>query len=200
MKHVMKVDTGASGIQSRVVDYPSNSKIKKVTKSKVLVKKEKPSAGFLKSFINEDFDSVKDYIFNDVLKPTLKSLLADIVKGGIEKLLYGEVKNNKSSRHESKFSYDRCSEPTRASQPNRSSHNFDDITFTTRYDAERVLSDMTHYIRTYGQVSVSDFYDYVGITPEWTDEEWGWTNLRGTNVRPVRNGYILTLPRTERLR
>ena len=64
-----------------------------------------------------------------------------------------------------------------------------------RGEAEDVLSRMDELVATYGLVSVADFYDLVGITGNWTDNKYGWTDIRSANVVHVREGYIIKLPK-----
>ena len=54
---------------------------------------------------------------------------------------------------------------------------------------------MDDLIETYGLVSVADFYDLVGVTGDYTDNKYGWTDLRNANVIRVRDGYMIKLPR-----
>ena len=44
-------------------------------------------------------------------------------------------------------------------------------------------------------VSVMDLYDLVGITGQYTDNKYGWTNLRNAEPVRTRDGYMLKLPR-----
>ena len=50
-------------------------------------------------------------------------------------------------------------------------------------------------IDTYGIVSVADMYDLVGIATNYTDNKYGWTNLRNAEPIRVANGYMLKLPK-----
>ena len=65
----------------------------------------------------------------------------------------------------------------------------------TSGEAEEVLSRMDELIDTYGVVSVADLYDLIGKSCEYTDNKYGWTNIR--NAEPIRvyNGYMLKLPK-----
>ena len=65
----------------------------------------------------------------------------------------------------------------------------------TRGEAEDVLSRMDELIDTYGVVSVADLYDLVGISCNYTDNKYGWTNLRNAEPVRVRDGYMLKLPK-----
>jgi hypothetical protein len=78
-------------------------------------------------------------------------------------------------------------------------HDFSEVILENRTDAEEVLDGLRELIERYDQASVSDFYELVGITPDFTDNKWGWTDLRDARVQIVRGGFILRLPRTQSL-
>ena len=71
----------------------------------------------------------------------------------------------------------------------------DDVILDNRGEAEEVLSRMDELIDTYGIVSVADFYDLVGITGKYTDNNYGWTDIHSAKVVSVRDGYLIKLPR-----
>lgn len=75
--------------------------------------------------------------------------------------------------------------------------DYEDISFDTRQDAERVLSKMYASMRKYdGTVTISDLFAFSGLKSSWTDEKYGWTNLDKARVyRGRRDGrYYLDLP------
>lgn len=78
-------------------------------------------------------------------------------------------------------------------------YNFGDI---SRLDD--VLEHMKEIIETYGNVTVADFYDLVGLTPDSEDTKRGWTKLENVKVeeytRLIDNElvrYRLILPEPE---
>ena len=72
----------------------------------------------------------------------------------------------------------------------------DDIVFETRGDAEKVLDTLSEALSVYGSVSVADFYDLADISAEWTDNNFGWTDLRGARVLRTRGGgYTIDMPK-----
>jgi uncharacterized protein YerC len=77
----------------------------------------------------------------------------------------------------------------------RATHNFDEVILPTRREAEEVLDFLHDLLTRYETVSVSDLYELVGETGNFTDEKWGWTDLAGASVSRVRDGYLLNLPR-----
>lgn len=50
-------------------------------------------------------------------------------------------------------------------------------------------------ISVYGMVSVADLYDLIGVTGNYTDNKYGWTDIRSASVVRVRDGYIVKMPK-----
>lgn len=214
-KECLKVDIRAGRETKSVrMEYPSNShksreekdepkKIEKVIKGPVKMKKKSFGRKILETFIGDDIHSVSSYILYDVLIPAAKDTVANMVKGGIEMLLFGESKGSRTTRDRGRsyVSYDRYSSAPRRderrdiSPRNRARHNFDEIILDTRGEAEEVLSHLVDLIIDYGQASVSDLYDLLGMTGNFTDNKYGWTDLRSASVSRVRDGYVMNLPR-----
>jgi hypothetical protein len=94
---------------------------------------------------------------------------------------------------------DRDDRPRDLSRRARASHDFDEIILGTRVEATEVIDRLYDIIAKYEMATVSDLYDLIGVTGSWTDDKWGWVDLRGAGVTRVRNGYLLALPRPEPL-
>lgn len=169
----------------------------KIVNGGVKVRKRSASKKFMDEFIGEDFSSMKAYIFTDVLLPAIKKGLYDVVTNGIEMLLYGEAKSSKKNSSSSRVSYGAYYEKEDKTRlRGRAGYNYDDIILSSRMEAESVLSSMDDLIQTYGIVSVADYYDLVGRTPSFTDNNYGWTNISNVSVTHLRDGgYTLKLPR-----
>lgn len=177
-------------------------KLEKVISGTAKAKKKSKAHKLTDVFISEDASSVKTYIFADVLVPALKKLVSDIVKDGIEMILYGETK--RSDRRSNGFrgdyvSYNKYSDRRDSysdrSVRTRTGYSYDDIILESRGEAEEVLSRMDELIDMYGVVAVADLYDLVGITGNYTDNKYGWTNIRNAEPVRVRDGYMLKLPK-----
>jgi len=134
------------------------------------------------------------------LVPAIKKAISDIVTNGIDMILYGGTGRTKSNSTASKVSYRsyydggngrRDYSATRT----KTGYNYDDIILDNRGEAEDVLSRMDELISTYGLVSVADLYDLVGVTGNYTDNKYGWTDIRSASVIRVRDGYMLKLPK-----
>lgn len=178
-------------------------KLDKVVKGSVKVKKKSDIRKFTDVFISEDASNVKSYIVADVLVPAVKKLISDIVKDGIEMVLYGGSgrKSSSSDRFGASYiSYNKYADrrddrrPT-YSNKNMNRFNYDDIILETRGEAEEVLARLDELIDMYGVVSIADLYDLVGMSCTYTYEKYGWTNIRNAEIIRVRDGYLLKLPK-----
>lgn len=75
------------------------------------------------------------------------------------------------------------------------SGNYQDLVVPTQESAEILLANMYDLLNEYRLVSVADLYEMAGITPSPSDGSYGWTNLDGSRIQKVRDGYLLQLPR-----
>lgn len=169
-------------------------KVEKVVAGTVKTKKKSGIGKVFKSFVSEDAKSIKTYLVGDIIVPTIKKTISDTV----DMILFGGSKKNRSSI--SRVSYRSFYDEPRTSRDVREpvqtvGYSYDDIIVESRGDAEEVLSQMNDLIDTYQVVSVADLYDLVGLTGNYTDNKYGWTNLRNADVVRVRDGYMLKLPR-----
>lgn len=170
---------------------------KPVVTGKVVAKKKSVLSKFTEEFISEDAKNVKSYVFGEVLIPAIKKAISDIVTDGIDMILYGgsrgDRKRSTADRVSYRNYYDNRARDTRPVTATR--YTTDDIILATRSEAEDVLDRMYELLDTYKIVRVADLYDLVGITGSYTDNNYGWTSLRGADIVRVRDGYIIKMPR-----
>lgn len=204
-------------VRKEICDVPSeNRKLEKVISGSVKKQKRSFSKKLSETFLEDDTKSVGNYIFHDVLIPAAKSMLCDIIGWGgfAEMLLFNDRRGGRNPRrtgsnrsHTSYGSYYRSTDRDRGREPrdrgrdisrtSRSRHNFDEIVLETRGEAENVLSHLVDLVIDYDQATVADLYELVGITPEFTDNKYGWTDLSDAGVKRVRDGYLINMPRTQ---
>lgn len=194
---------------SNLPEYKSNSnrsketkteehKVEKIVKGPVVTRKKSGFDKLKGEFISDDAKNIKSYVFGEVLIPAIKKAISDIVTDGISILLYGESRGSSkrstadrvSYRSYYDNSYDRRAPISRASN-----YSYDDIILNSRGEAEDVLMRMDELMETYGLVRVADLYDLVGITGNYTDNKYGWTNIRNAEIVRVRDGYMIKMPR-----
>lgn len=204
-------------------ELPSNShkfkegpnETKEITEKKVEkvitgnVKRQKPGLGkkFSEVFLAEDMNEVKDHIFWDVIVPSIKNGISDILINTVQSIFGGGP--SRSSGNTSRFNYSNVSNSSAfknyvrpddrrliADEKRSSSLNYDDIVFNSRGEAEEVLTSMDDLISVYNVASVSDFFDLVGEPSDYTMEKYGWKNLKSAQVERVRGGgYAIRFPR-----
>ena len=196
-------------------EYQSNSHLsKEQQKSEVVPEKrvQKVVSGSVKTrenkgrkltdvFISEDAANVKSYVVMDVIVPAFKKLVFDIFTDGIEMILYGSTGGRKSKSSGSKVSYRSYYDDKRDRRDDRpisrNRFDYDDIVYPNRRDAEAVYAQMLETLETYQLVTVMDMYDMAGLGNEapYTAARFGWTNLRNSEVKRVRDGFIIDLPK-----
>lgn len=182
----------------RFKEEQSKKEISKVVSGNAVQKKKSGFSKLASTIVSDDANNVKDYIL-DVLVSATKKAIQDIVSNGIDIILYGESRGSRTySSNATYVSYDKYSykdDRYRPSSRVSSRYSFDDIVLSSRADAERVLDAMDNIINEYDAVSVADLCELVGVQSNYTDNKYGWTNLRNADVQRVRDGYILRLPR-----
>lgn len=187
-----------SNRSKEVARRESDKKVEKVIKGNARTKKKNEISKFKDVFIADDISNVKSYIWMDILVPAVKKAVADIVKNGVEMILYGETNHSKNRNPSSGVSYRDyySNRDTGYRTPrNRIGYNYDDIILDTRGEAEEVLARMDEIMDMYNLVTVADLHDLVGITGNYTDQKYGWTNIRNAQVVRVRDGYMLKMPK-----
>mgnify|MGYP000009259717 FL=1 len=176
-------------------------KVKKVVSGTVKTKKKKGVSKLKEALIADSAKDVGSHAFLDVLIPAMKKAFSDIVKDGVDMILYGETRGRKSSSNASYVSYRTYSDRDRDRRDDRRSSNsifnLDDIILESRADADDVLDAMSDLIETYESVSVADLYDLIGIdvSGRYTYNDYGWTSLRNAEIVEVHEGYWIKLPR-----
>lgn len=181
-----------------------------VVKGKVMRKESSKARKAWMRFVGEDLPDVKDHFLDDVLFPALRNMIFDGFTDGLSMLLFhevGRVARGKGRTNYSSYSYsgngrrsrDRRRDDDYYDEEDRKKPSIDDVILESRADAENVLEDLRDYIEDYDQVSVAYYYGLCGITPDYTDESWGWDSLRTANVTHARGGFRINMPRPKPL-
>jgi hypothetical protein len=178
--------------QAALAAADEKKKVEKVISGTVRTKKKSGFSKFRDELLPDNTPSIKTYIIKDVVIPTIKRVISDTV----DIFLYGSTKKERTTG--TRISYrDYYDSPSKRveTQTRVTGYTYDDVIFDSRGEAEQVLSQMNDLIDTYQMVSVADLYDLVGITGNFTDNRYGWTNLRNAEVQRVRDGYVIRFPK-----
>lgn len=219
----------SSGEKSTGLNYASNSlkkqmasaeepvdrKMDKLEGVNVIQRKKPLGRKIADTFSATDIKAVGSFVVLDVIMPSVKDMLFDAIKEGAARAFYGETGGRSRGRGNGSplsrpsgigyTSYSRSSEDrTRTSnytqaRPQARSNEIEEIIVETRGDAQEVLDALENALEKYKVVSVSDLKDLFGTTGDFTDNNWGWSNLSGAGVTRVREGWRVDLPRPKEL-
>jgi len=178
-----------------------------------VVKRKKPvGRKIAEVFTGEDAKSVGERVLFDVVIPAIQHLIVDAGNEALNRIFLGGGRRQGAGRPQGNrvnyggyypknvVDFERPGMPPREpqrslSQKARMTHNFDEVILETRGEAEKVLDGLGLILEQYDVVSVSELYELLGETGSYTDDKWGWYDLRGSSVSRVREGYLLNLPK-----
>lgn len=188
-------------------------KVESVVTNNVEKRKKSLLKRFVDIFIGGDSKSVVHYVVMEVLVPQAKDMMTEAASQGFERLIYGDSRPSRGPRRSGgpggsagPTNYTRYAvrgnnplgrsegQDRRPVSPPRSQGS-DDILLATRVEAETVLDRLYDLLKEYECASVADLNSLVGLSSSYTDQKWGWMELQGAQVRRVRDGYILELPK-----
>ena len=206
-------DKAAMGDNKRPDEH---KKLKPIVKGKVIKQKRSALDKFKETFLGES-ENLGEYILYDVLVPAFRDTISDMGFGVIEKLFgNGRSRSGYSGgivrdRGRSYISYNNMSNSSKRNnrdsrddrrdvdRGSRARHDFDNVIFTSKGEAEDVLFHLADMTVEYGEASVRAFYELSNIEADYTDDRYGWTNLRDAYVDRTRNGHVIVFPPTRPL-
>lgn len=188
---------------------PKKEAIEKVIQGEVIQKKKSFNSKFKEVFLGGELKTASKYIASDVLLPAVRNMVVEATSRGIERLIYGDAAPPRRSGYGggSRINYnrptDRYAPQQRAYLPGQSQQlqprrqDIADIVLMNREDAELVVERLGDIIQAYDVVSVADLYDMLGLPSTYVDNSWGWTSINYVNIRQVREGFMIDMPRIE---
>lgn len=191
-------DNPYSSLDRSAVDLPGNSDKQQDVKA-VARGERKPSTKkrLMKAFLADDVTDIKEFFIYEILIPEAKKL----IDSTIHSILFGQTKrDDRYGSYRDYASYSdyytrsrdyRRPEPVRKKQAQKFDNEF---WFRTEQDAREVLRSMNTIIESAGVCSVADLCRLSHISSDWTDNDYGWFDVRGVKIARYRGGYILDLP------
>lgn len=186
--------------------------VEKVTTGAVKIKKQSEFKKIATSMISEEVRSIKDHTIYQIIIPTIVDTISQIVKDSIDLTFHGEVRGsskssraNGGSRNASRVSYNSITDERRDDRHRPASferYSYDDISFETRADAEKVLECLDDMVEQYGMVTVADLFEMSGVTGNgYTDRNYGWSSLRSATIgRVSADEWTIKMPRASVIR
>lgn len=177
----------------------------KLVNSQVVKRKKSFWEKIKDSFTGNGEKSIGDYILNDLFIPAAKDFICDTANDSINAIFRGGKRAPRDSyyddRRRIRTSYDSIYSRSRYDdrrperETSRLEYSFSNYVIRSREEAKEVLFKMEDTIRRYNCCTVGDFYDMIGVTPEFTDYKYGWITLRDATIIKVRDGYSIDLPK-----
>lgn len=150
------------------------------------------------------------YVGHEIIVPMVKNAFVDSMTTGINMAVFKDQPqpnrrnnpgwNNRQHQNTNRVQYDKSYQNNQVNQyqsPNakRTIYTIREAVFPNREEALMVLDNMMNEIDKYGQVSVADYYDWIGIGDStFADVSYGWDDLNRARVVSVRGGYAISLP------
>ena len=192
---------------------PGPSKVTPIT-TNVKVKNNQNDKKPFRKFFAEDAKKVGSHVVESVVVPSLQKLLSDAVKGAVDWLIYGSRGPRGYSTQSTGIgtvSYSSLyRQPTGINGPYQpvgvpqgqpmqrpGTLSVNEITFYDRGEAEKVLQCLCESLERYGTVAVADFYDLVGQRCSYTDQKYGWYDLRPAQIIRAYDGYVIQFPKIQ---
>lgn len=182
-------------------EKPAERRTEKVVTGGTKLRKKSTLAKTVNAFLPGDVDDVKRYVLMDVLIPTIKRTISDVVRNAVDMLLGVNTTPRSISPAGTRISYrsyydarDDRREST-SPRPRSTPYSYDDVVFDRYDDAAEVLLRMRELVSRFDAVSVADLFDMTGHAGNYTDNKYGWTDLSDARVERVSDGYIIRLPR-----
>lgn len=205
------------------INIPTNSnasknsehKFEKAAAPKVKMVKKSGAKKFADIFIQGDVKQVRHTIIYDMIIPAGKNLLMGVAESALRMILFNDQSrpapyqsptwyNPPQSSSVPRTSYSSYYVQNRQNAPvsyQASGYSSDyEQVFPDRGTAESILIDMKNAIAEYGEVSVGDFYDLIGVSSSYVDNAYGWRDLNSAGIRPVAGGFVIDFPRAVALR
>lgn len=201
-------------------DYTSNSKkskeqptpkatekvVEKVVVGEVTVQKKTLGRKIKDVVAQADFKGSTNYVIAEVLIPAARNMFLDSITKGAERLVGGNVQprprygtGTRVTMYNSPIHRGpREIGPTRRPpiEP-RTRRTQADYILASRDEADLVLERLNDIIDNYDVASVADLNDLLGMPTTYTDNKYGWVYLGDTQIRQIREGYLLDLPPAE---
>lgn len=192
-------------------------KLDPVVKGVVTRKKTGALEKLKTSFLGENLN-VGEFVLFDILVPAFRNTMSDMGFGLIE-MVFGNGRDRRRYGNDSRIIRDRgrsfvdyrgassgsrdrgYDRDRRDLDPrDRGRHDFDRLEYTSRGEAEDVLSHLVDLIEEYGEATVGSLYELSNVDSDHVDNNYGWTNLRDAYTERSRSGYIIRFPQPRPLK
>lgn len=189
----------------------SNNSIKKplepvVSSDKIVGPKKSSGNKLAKNFISNEVKNIKSYVIFDVVIPTIKNTILDIIEMAFFGKRSGPRANNNSVPFDNptrvnynafyasnyyKTGRNRYNMYRNGPDSELSDVDYRNIVLLEKGDAEILVKRMWDTIDECGSVSLANLYSLLSLPSTFTDNNWGWTRKSDIGIRHVKDGYLI---------
>lgn len=173
------------------------------------IRKNSPGRKLLQSFIQDDAQTIGDFVIYDVVIPKIKDIIFEGIDGALSRILWGDDRGNSINRngtrsqvayhsqYRSRYSSSRETKPIETKDFVNTSRDPERIRVIDRREGERILDEANYLLEDTNYVSIKDLYQISRIPDDgnYMNLEYGWYSLRNAYVDKDRTGWVLKMPR-----
>lgn len=173
--------------QPKTADIPQSTHPRAPQQRKI-----SPVREIFKAIFPGGFNQIKEQLIWDIFVPWAQDMLHNGWQGLGDVIFPGSGGNrSKPSGNPEHYSYDEAYRPKTYS----SYYEYDMKPFRTQKEADETLNELHEIMMKYGIVTLLDFNDKVGNRTNPTQANYGWTNINAADIRRVRDGWIIEMPK-----
>lgn len=182
--------------------------------------KKPMSRKFADIFISDQADTVGSFIVQEVIIPSVKDAILDILHGTVDRVFgnsaYGGYNSRRRQDFEQEASYRKYHDRGRGrsdvyyddrddNEYRRHRSSFDESIFnlntSDKVKKNRVMERMTDLMHDQRYISIYDMKSLLHFPPkdiDPSDNDWGWDDLRYMrSYRDFKGNYVIELPRPD---
>lgn len=181
-------------------------------KQEPVVKKPSMRNRVWSAMVAEEVHDVKEYLIFDVVIPTIKKTLFDLVTNALNLTLFGKPSSgsDRDDRRSGPYvsyssysrSYDRDDAKRERDRERTRRDNYidvrhlDRIEFRYKEDALDVIRFLEDNLNEFGYTTVSDFVSAAHLETNSVHNKWGWYDIGNPVPQQLSNGrYYVKLPK-----
>ena len=136
------------------------------------------------------------YVTKDFLLEGFAHKLSEVVDEGVEAMLYNEQVDKDNRRDYTKPLRKSGKYPWGEKPDSRTALN---VILQTKESADKMLEHMQAITDEYGTLSINMYYYLNGISSEYEDSLYGWSDLSNVKIVSMDGGYVIQMPIAQKL-
>lgn len=185
-------------------------RVQKVVQTTVVQRKKGLTERVVLALIGPDgLPAVGRYLNKEIVMPALKNIFVDSLTSGLNMMVFGKDATPRNTGTGTNYYYGGGTTnypktnyhsnytnpgPTSGPVPRIVNGMVQDFEIATRPEAASVINMLTDTLARYGAVTVADYYDSIGVESSFTDNNYGWRDLRQATIVPSGRGFVVKLP------